>query len=104
VADFHYSFRESSIGDEILGYLAEHPKSRDTLEGIAQWWLLEREIIYQIDKIKEAIAELVAKGFVLEYQSADLKIHYGINRNKYNEIQAILKQRKIRCTEFGREQ
>ncbi len=92
-----YPLRPSrTIGEEILGYLAKHPDSRDTLEGIAQWWLLEREIQYHTDKIRKTLADLVAKGFVLEYKCADSKIHYGINRSKYDEIKSLLTQGKER--------
>ena len=38
---------ESKIGNEILAYLVDHPKTQDTLEGIVEWWLLERAIKYQ---------------------------------------------------------
>lgn len=85
---------KSQVAYQILTYLAEHPDSRDTLEGIAQWWLLEREIRHQIDQIKEALADLVSKELILEYRTISSKIHYGINRNKYDEIQAFVKQRK----------
>lgn len=80
------------IGYEILSYLAENPKSRDTLKGIIQWWLLEQNIKYQNTKVKEAVAELVKKGFILEQKGKDLQIHYKINHRKNNKIRKFLKQ------------
>lgn len=88
----HYFKERKQIAHEILAYLTDHPDSRDTLEGIAQWWLLEQEIKCQIDKIRNALTDLVAKGLVLEYKSADSKIHYGINWSEYEGIQAFLAQ------------
>jgi hypothetical protein len=82
----------SKIGYEILAYLAKHPDSGDTLEGIAQWWLLERKIKHQVGNIKEALAELVAKGLVLEYRGKNSQTHYRTNQRKHEEIQALLKQ------------
>lgn len=82
----------SPIAYEILTYLAEHPDSSDTIEGIMEWWLLERKIEYQTGKVKEALAELVAKGLILENKGADARIHYRINRHKHGEIQEFLKQ------------
>ena len=84
---------KSQIGYEILAYLADHPSSGDTLEGIAEWWLLERKIKHQIANVKEAIAELVTKGLVVEYKGSDARTHYRINQDKYKEIQAFLRQR-----------
>ena len=81
----------SHIVHKILTYLAEHPDSSDTLEGIIQWWLLERRIEHGISTVKEALAELVAKGFVLENKGSDTRTHYRINRHKQGEIQALLR-------------
>jgi len=76
-----------------LTYLAEHPDSNDTLEGIVEWWLMERRIQYAIAKVKDALSELVAEGFVLENKGRDARTHYRINRRKHGEIQTLLKQR-----------
>ncbi len=83
---------KSSIAHEILSYLAEHPEAKDTLEGIVHWWLLEQKIKHQTAIVKEAIAELVAKGFILEHTTADSQIHYRINRHKHEEILKFTKQ------------
>ena len=88
-----YQVEKSELVCEILTYLAEHPDSNDTLEGIVQWWLLERRIEQQIVVVKEALAELVAKGLVLENEGKDSRVHYRINRHKQGEIQTILRQR-----------
>ena len=90
-----YQVEKSGLVYEILTYLAEHPDSRDTLEGIVQWWLLERRIEQQIAVVKEALAKLVAKGLVLENKGRDGRIHYRINGRKHGEIQALLKQRLV---------
>jgi len=81
------------VAHEILAYLVEHPDAQDTLEGIVQWWLLEQRIKRQTAKVKEALAELVAKGLVLERKGKNARIYYRINRRKYGEIRALLKER-----------
>ena len=91
---------KSHIVHEILTYLAEYPDSNDTLEGIVEWWLLERRIENQTAKVKEALAELVAKGLLIE-KERDGRIHYRINGRKHGEIQALLKERSD-GTCFGR--
>ena len=87
-----YVTEKSHIVHEILTYLVDHPDAKDTLEGIVQWWLLERRIQNAIAKVKEALAELVAQGLVLENEGRDSRIHYRINRRKHEEIQGFLKE------------
>jgi hypothetical protein len=77
------------IAREILAYLQEHPKATDTLEGIVQWWLLQRKIIYQTKLVREAIADLVSKDLVLERTYGNSMI-YQTNRSKQGEIRAFL--------------
>ncbi|MFP5261544.1 MAG: hypothetical protein ACLGJB_06520 [Blastocatellia bacterium] len=77
---------------EILSYLAEYPDAQDTLEGIVEWWLLERNIKNRMAKAKESLAELVDKGFVIERKGKDSRTHYRINRRKMREISVMLKR------------
>lgn len=83
---------ESQIIYEILAYLAENPDAGDTVEGIVEWWLLEQKIKRETDRVEEALAELVAKGLVLERKGENSRIHYRINQSKYKEIQELLKE------------
>ena len=43
-----------------------HPDVQDTLEGIAEWWLLGQEVRNHVPVVKRAPAELVAQDLVLE--------------------------------------
>ena len=80
------------VARQILAYLMENPNSQDTQEGIADWWLLEQRIYRETAKVREALAELLAKGFILEREGMDSRIHYRINRHKLAEIRALLRQ------------
>ena len=51
----------NEITDPILQYLATHPQSTDTLDGIAEWWLLRQRIRAALPRIKRALAHLVAR-------------------------------------------
>ncbi len=84
---------QSRICDEILTYLVEHRNAQDTFEGIVEWWLLEQGIKRRTAEVKEALAQLVAKGLVLGRKGKDSRTHYRINRLKYQEILAMLKQK-----------
>jgi hypothetical protein len=82
----------SSIARDILAYLIEHAESQDTLEGIMQWWLLEQDIKRWIDQVQAAIAELVARGLVLERRGRDGRIHYRINRSRKQKIKTLIER------------
>ena len=72
----------SKIGNEILAYLVDHPNARDTLAGIVDWWLLERQIKFQTTRVKEALSDLVAKGLIVEKKGSNSQIHYRVNRSE----------------------
>lgn len=82
----------SEIVRDVLGYLIDNPHAQDTLEGIIEWWLLERNIESRAIKVKEALAELVAKGLILERRGSDSRLRYLINGHKQEEIRALLTQ------------
>ena len=84
--------KNAQIGFQILAYLAEHPEAQDTLEGIVEWWLLERQIKFQSDRVQAALSELVSQGLILEKKGPDLQKRYGINQAIYKNIQVFLDQ------------
>jgi Fe2+ or Zn2+ uptake regulation protein len=81
--------KKSQIGKEILTYLVEHPDAHDTVEGIVEWWLMERQIKFQTVRVKEALSELVAKELILKHNGTDAHTHYRINQRKYEEIKKL---------------
>lgn len=48
----------------ILEYLAAHRNSQDTVEGIAEWWMLDRDLVRTLGETRQALAELVDLGLV----------------------------------------
>jgi hypothetical protein len=95
---------KSRIGREILAYLLEHPDAEDTVDGIVQWWLLERKIKHQGRLVKDAVSELVDKGYlaVEQVRSAHAGLgerqakngpRYSLNKSKIVEIQEVFNKR-----------
>lgn len=76
---------KDEIAREILSYLSEHPSAQDTLEGIVQWWLLEKKIKYQKGLVQEALADLVADGSINWHKGMDSRSYYRINRGVRKE-------------------
>jgi hypothetical protein len=83
---------KTQIGNEILAYLVDHPKAQDTMEGIVSWWLLERTIKFQEAQVKKALAELVAKGFVIEQKGNNSTIHFRVNQSRFEEIKKLVER------------
>ena len=79
------------IANEILGYLIAHPDAQDTLEGIAEWWLLEQKLTHQAALVSEALAGLVSEGLVVE-RNARARRYYKLNRRRRKKIMARLEQ------------
>ena len=86
-------FKTLQTGYQILAYLVEHPEAQDTVEGIVEWWLLERAIKFQEAQIIKAISELVAKELVIEHRGRDSQTHYRINQSKYKEIRKLVNKK-----------
>jgi hypothetical protein len=84
---------KSEISHEILAYLVEHPEAQDTVEGIVEWWLLERQIKFQTAKVKEVLSELVAKGLIIEHKGLNSRTRYRVNRSKHGEIKKLFRHK-----------
>lgn len=47
---------------EILRYVERHPRSAETPEGIARWWLSRQRFEEAIEAVQAALDELVLEG------------------------------------------
>ncbi len=83
---------KSWIAHEILAYLMDHPDAQDTLEGVMEWWLLERKLKYESRRVRELLSEFVTRGFILETGNTYSGVHYKINPDKKSEIRTLLDQ------------
>jgi len=52
------------LTNSILAYLAEHPHASDTLEGIAEWWVMRQQVRVGVKMLKKALSELKERGYV----------------------------------------
>jgi hypothetical protein len=74
------------IRSEILAYLAAHPDSEETLEGIAEWWLLERSIERRLREVRAALEGLVADGLLERRARAGSAPRYRIRDEAKSEL------------------
>jgi hypothetical protein len=82
-----FGTKEGRLAREILRYLTEHPDAKDTLEGIAQWWLLREQ---QIAHVEMAVALLVSRNLLRAHQRGVQPAYYELNRGEEQEIARLL--------------
>jgi hypothetical protein len=57
---------DEQVAESILAYLAEHPQAMDSVEGIAQWWIMRQQIRVNVTKLMQVLGELTERGLVEE--------------------------------------
>jgi hypothetical protein len=82
--------KETDMARAILRYLQGHPDAKDTLEGIAQWWLLKEWTERKYNQIESSLSDLVSRGLVIERRREGMPPYYWLNRAKQNEISQFL--------------
>ena len=70
------------VEGDILSYLTQHPEAKDTLEGIADWWMLGKQNRPTMAEIKTSLDRLVEHGLVMAEQAGDGRVYYRANRPK----------------------
>lgn len=83
---------KSQIVGEILAFLVCHPNAQDTFEGIVEWWLMERTIMFQETRVKEALTWLLDNGFIVGLRSDYSEVCYRVNSSRIEEIRELVDQ------------
>lgn len=52
------------IAEQITRYLRTHNNATDTLEGIAQWWLVQQRIYEERQRVQKALDYLCDQGLI----------------------------------------
>jgi hypothetical protein len=47
-----------------MDYLVEHPNAMDTSEGIAEWWIMRRQIKVEVEAVQRVLSQLTARGLL----------------------------------------
>ena len=76
---------------EILRYLVAHPKAKDTINGIANWWLAKSVSLESRSQLEQALKLLVAKGWLLSRFSPQAETIYSLNEDHLTDIAEFLR-------------
>jgi hypothetical protein len=77
---------------EILRYLEHHPDAKDTLSGIAQWWLQRQEDMRRHRDIERAVVWLCTHGLILETRRPGVPPYYQRNPQQSAAIAKLLEE------------
>ena len=81
---------EGTISRDILEFCACHLDRQDTVEGIAEWWLMEHRVDRTVADVRSALEWLVKEEIMLESKGPDGRVYYHVNRGKVGEIRELL--------------
>lgn len=71
---------ESDLYRAVVGYLDENPEAMDTLEGIAEWWVMRQRIRTSVSTIARVVRQLVDDGLLEQLGPRD-RPRFRLNRS-----------------------
>lgn len=66
---------DSGLRELVLGYLDDHPTAMDTLDGIAEWWILRQQIQIEVRRVSAVLASLVEDGLLEECEQGGVRFY-----------------------------
>lgn len=81
---------------DLIYYIYTHQNAKDTLEGIAQWWVSnESRLKWRKKEIQATVDFLVSKGWLIvrDDRVSSQKI-YAVNKERIKEMELFLAQYK----------
>ncbi|MCG3156155.1 MAG: hypothetical protein DKINENOH_02770 [bacterium] len=67
--------REQEITEAILEYFAEHPNASDTLEGIAEWWIMRQQVRFEVEMLANVLRHLTGAGLLQKVGEGDQALY-----------------------------
>jgi len=68
--------REKELAEAILEYLAEYPQASDTLEGIAEWWIMRQQVRVEIETLVKVLRLLTKSGLLEKTGEGDKALYH----------------------------
>ena len=85
-----YTAADRELARAILYYLEAHPEAKDTIEGIAQWWLLHAWHERLLVQVERAVALLLSQDLILEIRRPGVPPYYQRHAQQREAITTFL--------------
>lgn len=74
----------------VLGYLDDHPTAMDTLDGIAEWWVLRQQIEIEVRRVSHVLNGMVTDGLLEVHEQDGIRFFrrpqwYGARRMEHEQ-------------------
>ena len=56
--------REKQLEEAVISYLHEHPHAMDTLEGIAEWWIMRQKVRVDVETLTRTLERMTDRGLL----------------------------------------
>jgi hypothetical protein len=66
---------DDRVRELVLGYLDDHPTAMDTLDGIAEWWILRQQIDIEVRRISRVLDTLVNEGHLERHEQDGVRFY-----------------------------
>jgi hypothetical protein len=90
VSEALFMAHEWDLARKILRYLEMHPAAKDTVDGIAQWWLQRAGSAHGRRDVERAVALLCSHDLILETRRTGLPPYYQRNPQQREAIARLL--------------
>ena len=80
----------SETAKDVLSYLNDCPGAQDTLEGVASWWLLERNVRRQLDEVEKALRQLQAADLLEKKEVATGPPRFALKHQHLSQIRTLV--------------
>ena len=77
---------------EILRYVVAHPRAKDTISGIEQWWLSKNISLEEKRRLERSLDFLVSKGWLNARCLAESGTIYSLNTECLVQINEFLEK------------
>jgi Fe2+ or Zn2+ uptake regulation protein len=77
------TLREQVLARCVLDYLAAHPRAMDTLEGIAEWWVMREQVRVDLQLLGRVLRQLTEQGLLEEIHSG-AEVRFSLKRRAEN--------------------
>ena len=75
--------REQHLAEAIISYLAEQPGASDTVEGIAEWWIMRNHVRVEVTMVERVLGRLADSGVIEKIGRGD-NWRYHLKPRRYH--------------------